>query len=1050
MITKIKSLSKRTLSVLLVLLMVVSTVTVGIITTTAAFIEKENEAVAMGADRYICIKIDGTENWISPEGSTTISLSSYSNGDKAYFDLYADEWDGGTRHYYNQGGGINATSGANYSYSEGGDLGSSRNWFNVSSYSSITVSPRWQGGATSVRLDVTGASGSTGAATYYIKGDPVGSWSNTAEMTASGSNYYYQIAGNGSEKYFRYLIGSTEYEGKSKNADISAYNSSSNYYTSQSGTGNAMCFSTKNNYNYRIWANNTHVWVEEIATNKTVTYDYATGSNDTMGTIAVTKKSGGSDVSIGASTATVANGEAVTFTATPVFGYHFVGWYTDAAATSLNTTINASANDGSNIGVISTNPAISVTSDITAYAKFAPNTSDGYYLSGRFATATNDANIHSNTTGKSGVDMYGTLTDDGDGLDEVTSSTNPSAYWTFNQYSTNLPFTSAGEGKYKLETHRTVKQLSEDKAKLQEEYGGSFDDYHGAFQFIVHDKIHRLVASDTAAAAAFHDKDAESKAIDLNSISSSDSLADSVEPRFNDFSSLSNGQVVIWLDVKDYDSSTGTGTPKLWYEIVDETDPVADSVALTASPSRVAKGNQVQLTAALSNANASAGTIYYDFYRSTSQNQQWEKISADNNTDSVLNYTENSSSGTVYYHVVARSGNTTTSSSGHGSMPFNVRSDSTSVDTYTAGVFVTKSNIKDLALDGTPTWSDDQKSNVTSGDIYNFGTSSITNTAPFVFTISSEKAWDPDYEKMDIDADSNQFCTIAYGTKEVNKVVNGETKTVMIRTYVVTPNPKCTNPTIYFDFKNNKVWAVAEVGTFTKEQTATLGDKGETVTYYFAERIGGSNNDDQQSNPTSNPRDNKGVKITYWNNSLDKNGYKDVTTPANGPTNDNIIYVKPDAFAHTGEGDHGYDMKGAYKEFRVYKVDLPIWATSFKFTTSNGGEFYAVPTGKDGSKSLLYNDVYSARTSKNHSITLNPNRIYCLFKGGEWRIGGVVLDDLFAVGMVRGDPVERVLERPVPRVAAGDRLHAVFGGDAPLRELGLVEHHDEVVPSQYS
>ena len=44
MITKIKSLSKRTLSVLLVLLMVISTVTVGIITTTAAYTD-EDEAV---------------------------------------------------------------------------------------------------------------------------------------------------------------------------------------------------------------------------------------------------------------------------------------------------------------------------------------------------------------------------------------------------------------------------------------------------------------------------------------------------------------------------------------------------------------------------------------------------------------------------------------------------------------------------------------------------------------------------------------------------------------------------------------------------------------------------------------------------------------------------------------------------------------------------------------------------------------------------------------------------------------------------------------------
>lgn len=48
--TKLKSMSKRTLSIILVLLMVVSTVTVGIITTTAAYTELDNEAVGTSVD----------------------------------------------------------------------------------------------------------------------------------------------------------------------------------------------------------------------------------------------------------------------------------------------------------------------------------------------------------------------------------------------------------------------------------------------------------------------------------------------------------------------------------------------------------------------------------------------------------------------------------------------------------------------------------------------------------------------------------------------------------------------------------------------------------------------------------------------------------------------------------------------------------------------------------------------------------------------------------------------------------------------------------------
>ena len=46
---KLKSLSKRTLSIILVLLMVVSTVTVGIFTTTAAYSDAPDEAVSAAA-----------------------------------------------------------------------------------------------------------------------------------------------------------------------------------------------------------------------------------------------------------------------------------------------------------------------------------------------------------------------------------------------------------------------------------------------------------------------------------------------------------------------------------------------------------------------------------------------------------------------------------------------------------------------------------------------------------------------------------------------------------------------------------------------------------------------------------------------------------------------------------------------------------------------------------------------------------------------------------------------------------------------------------------
>ena len=65
--------------------------------------------------------------------------------------------------------------------------------------------------------------------------------------------------------------------------------------------------------------------------------------------------------------------------------------------------------------------------------------------------------------------------------------------------------------------------------------------------------------------------------------------------------------------------------------------------------------------------------------------------------------------------------------------------------------------------------------------------------------------------------------------------------------------------------------------------------------------------------------------------------------------------------------------------------------------------------------------------------------------GPRERAGGVVLDHLLAVGMVRCRPVECRLERMVTHGAANDRLHAVLPGDAAVFELFLVEDHDEVV-----
>ena len=75
--TKLKSMSKRTLSIILVLLMVVSTVTVGIITTTAAYTELDNEAVGASAgDEEVGVSVDEDE----AVGDNTFSVNSNASG----------------------------------------------------------------------------------------------------------------------------------------------------------------------------------------------------------------------------------------------------------------------------------------------------------------------------------------------------------------------------------------------------------------------------------------------------------------------------------------------------------------------------------------------------------------------------------------------------------------------------------------------------------------------------------------------------------------------------------------------------------------------------------------------------------------------------------------------------------------------------------------------------------------------------------------------------------------------------------------------------------
>lgn len=220
--TKLKSLSKRSISVFLVLMMVVSTVTVGIVTTTAAFIDSdsaEESVVGASVDADSVVGYSGnicfycaalSENKeIASGGSITIDLSSYSSGQEVEFAIWGK--DGGN---FKKGQTIDATVGTSYNFSE---EDGSNNKFTVRNYTSITITLAWDSSGNSVVLNVTGgiSSDPTG---WYVIGDQMGGWGSNdgTEMTflsgteftvekdfssvTSGNNYF-AIRDNNRQRY---------------------------------------------------------------------------------------------------------------------------------------------------------------------------------------------------------------------------------------------------------------------------------------------------------------------------------------------------------------------------------------------------------------------------------------------------------------------------------------------------------------------------------------------------------------------------------------------------------------------------------------------------------------------------------------------------------------------------------------------------------------------------------------------------------------------------------------------------------------------------------
>lgn len=371
--------------------------------------------------------------------------------------------------------------------------------------------------------------------------------------------------------------------------------------------------------------------------------------------------------------------------------------------------------------------------------------------------------------------------------------------------------------------------------------------------------------------------------------------------------------------------------------------PLAESVTLSPSTTAVKIGNKVTLTAKINNKYVEDGASYtYTFYDGEN-NKVGEKTTTEltascettSNTEGVVSYKVVVSTKATYIDPEYPTVNLTYT---------DISSETIQVDYREKILYIAE--VKDGTL----------------GQLYQLTADSFkpANGAQSVTiaVFSDETISDDTVCNLTVSESKNKYTTITSSTIDTDDVAG-------IPTYTINCNEGASSPTIYI--VDDNIYAVA---TFDMGATNTF-DKTNTVDYYFAEPTDDTN--------ISNPTTGDGLRIYYWNNSVaDKNGYTDVTTKVDKDGKDsdsNTITVNMGDLYSSGVTDS--------KTFNVYKVSLPVWATSFKFVSSGKTEIKTFST-------------FVPKTAGDASIGLNPNRIYLLYKNGSSCYSrGVVLDSSF-------------------------------------------------------
>lgn len=388
-------------------------------------------------------------------------------------------------------------------------------------------------------------------------------------------------------------------------------------------------------------------------------------------------------------------------------------------------------------------------------------------------------------------------------------------------------------------------------------------------------------------------------------------------------------------------NSSGEGQ----FKIVSLSKPLAESVDLSPSTTAVKIGNKVTLTAKINNkyVEDSDASYTYTFY-----DGEGNKVGGKTTTELTASCkTKSNTEGVVSYKVV-------------------VSTKATYIDPEYPNVNLTYTDIssKTIQVDYREKILYIAKVNNdgTLGELHQLAADSFKPAAGVqsvtIAVFSDEAISDDTVCNLTVSESKNKYTTITSSTIDTDDVAG-------IPTYTINCNEGASSPTIYI--VDDNIYAVA---TFDMGATNTFNSSN-TVDYYFAEPT----DDTDISTPTTGD----GLRIYYWNNSVvTQRGYADVTTKVDKDgkaSGSNTITVNM--------GDLYSSGATGTKAFNVYKVSLPVWATSFKFISSDTTE---IPTFS----------TFVPNAAGDASIGLNPNRIYLLYqKDSSYYSRGVVLDSSF-------------------------------------------------------